>query len=249
MDIQQRQYLQRSGVGQKFTNAITDENLIEAKSTARRGLNQRAAEIISEGARGAISRSALRERNRRSTGRFGGSRRSSRMSEGPRSPWRHQLFGNGPATRPGMPGSSGYGRMAGGGPQVRPFPNIRSFPNKPQGGLGLPNGMNPPPIGGGFGSRPSLRPSYRPKPRVIVDGEDDMVGDGGYNFRGNMRERRGGGSGNFGRPFPTPSTQSWKPTLGGPFRPPVPVNPYSAPRPNGPRTGGYNYPGHGMPSR
>lgn len=190
MDIQQRQYLQRSGVGQKFTNAITDENLIEAKSTARRGLNQRAAEIISEGARGAISRSALRERNRRSTGRFGGSRRSSRMSEGPRSPWRHRLFGNGPATRPGMPGGAEYGRMEGGGAQVRPFPNIRSFPNKPQGGMpwayggglpnrpNLPNGMNPPPMGGGQ------------------------------------------------------------------FRPRVPINPYSAPR-----TGGYYYPGHGMPGR
>lgn len=142
MDLQQRHYLAR--MGKSFANSVRDENLIEARKTARKALNNKAAKYIAEGAKGATRRAGLNE-----------------------APFKNYLFGQDPRRMRPLGGPNPFGRSAG-GDFGRPFPNItaqyRPTYNSPGGrpiynGMGLPArpgaGILPGDVRGGFPSRPA----------------------------------------------------------------------------------------------
>lgn len=87
MSIQNMHYAARiRGVGEKFVNAVKDEDLLGAKNIAETALFLNAGEEVKNSVDGATQRSAVNE-------------------EPVNEDWRSRLFGQGPASRPTMGGS------------------------------------------------------------------------------------------------------------------------------------------------
>lgn len=87
MSIQNMHYAAKiRGVGEKFVNAVKDEDLLGAKSIAETALFLNAGEEVKNSVNGATQRSAVNE-------------------EPVNEDWRNQLFGQGPSSKPPMGGS------------------------------------------------------------------------------------------------------------------------------------------------
>ncbi len=242
MDLQQRHYLAR--MGKSFANSVRDENLIEARKTARKALNNKAAKYIAEGARGATRRAGL-HREFHVPG--------------------HWNWTIDPSLTKPIGGPNPYGRSAGGGSQVRPFPSEIAQANKPNwdGPYGQGGGR---PIYNGLPSRPGR--GFLPG-RGLLPGQGNLAGRPapGSNMRGMGRGFRptfqsgtrpdAPQTGGYYyqdprvRPDPRPFNNglpSRRPPVLPPVFPPPPPSVYNgaanAPRPNAPQTGGYITPGH-----